>query len=247
MAVWGDDLLLVTRSGGVFHFVDGQGLVRTEIETPDNGLAAYQAVAQSEEYGDMVHKPDTMRYNDLIYVDTPDLTGLAVAYTFFDEERTCYGSRIGRLQLDPGAPFDPDLQVAEADWEIVFETSPCLELNPTWTALDGLMAGGRMAFEAPSTLYYGSGEYHLDGVHTYDVGIQDDDNDYGKVVAIDLLTREPRHVSKSHRNMQGVALDLRNPGEGTMSRCPPSCPIRSHSRQERQCPTRTSKDPRLTA
>ena len=208
MAVWGDDLLLVSRSGGVFHFVDGQGLVRTAIETPDNGLAAYRDVAQSEECGDMVHKPETMRYNDLIYVDTPDLTARAVSYRFFDEERTCYGSRIAWPQLEPGALFKPELRVAEDDWEITFETSPCLELNPTWTALDGLMAGGPMAFEAPSTFYYGSGEYDLDWVHTCDIGIQDDDTDYGKVIAVDLLTGVSRHVSNGDRNMQGVALDL---------------------------------------
>ncbi len=36
------------------------------------------------------------------------------------------------------------------------------------------------------TLVLGSGEYHLDGVHTYDAGIQSSKSDYGKVIAINL-------------------------------------------------------------
>lgn len=64
-----------------------------------------------------------------------------------------------------------------------------------------------MAFQAPSTLYLGNGDFHLDGIHTYDVGVQDDATDYGKILAIDVRTGAARHVSKGHRNLQGLAID----------------------------------------
>ena len=51
------------------------------------------------------------------------------------------------------------------------------------------MAGGRMAFKAPNLVYWGVGEYHLDGIYRPDVGIQSDDTDYGKTLEVNLDTR----------------------------------------------------------
>jgi len=206
LAPWGDDLLVLNRRGTIRRLVEGEGVLPTAIETPENGLEAYEAHVAAEDDPRFFHRPDRQRFNDLMLVDSGPLHGLAVSYSFFDPEAVCYGSRVAWIDVPRGETAASFAAAAE-DWEVIFETSPCLELNPTWTAFDGIMAGGRMAFEAPSTLYYGSGEYHLDGVHTYDVGIQSPDNDYGKLVAIDLATREARHHSTGHRNMQGVAID----------------------------------------
>lgn len=131
--------------------------------------------------------------------------GLALSYTFFDPERICYGTRVDWLPVPEGSART--VTAAPGDWQRAFETAPCLELNPGWTALDGQMAGGRMAYAGDGKLILGSGEYHLDGVHTYDAGIQSDDTDYGKVIEIDLASGTARHLSKGHRNLQGVAVD----------------------------------------
>lgn len=207
MTVWDDDLIVVARTGRVLRLIDGEGLVETSIATPPNGLSEYRDLAASEAYSDYRHKPDSIRYNDITYVDAGSLRGLALSYTFFDPDRVCYGSRVAWLSLADDMTSISEARADAGDWRVVFETSPCLDLDPDWAAIDGLMAGGRMAFLAPSTLYFGSGDYHLDGVHTYDAGIQSDDSDYGKMIAIDLATGEARHVSKGHRNTQGVAVD----------------------------------------
>ena len=210
LAVWGDDLLVITRRGTVRRLIEGEGIVETDIETPENGLADYEAVAASEEFSSYTHKAFQVRFNDLVYVEdgARDLRGLAVSYTFFDADRLCYGSHVAWTEIGPDVVSAATFAVGEEDWEILFETQPCLELNPTRTALEGIMAGGRMVYDARTgELFYGSGEYHLDGVHTYDIGIQSDDNDYGKVIAISLESFESRHVSIGHRNMQGMALD----------------------------------------
>ncbi len=206
LAPWGDDLLVLNRRGTIRRLVEGEGVRPTSIQAPDNGLEAYEALAVSEEYASFSHRPDRQRFNDLMLVDSGPLHGLVISYSFFDADEVCYGSRVAWLEV-PRSATAATLEAAPEDWEVIFQTSPCLELNPTWTAFDGIVAGGRMAFEAPSTIYFGSGDYHLDGVHTYDIGLQSSDNDYGKVIAIDLATREAQHHSIGHRNMQGVAID----------------------------------------
>ena len=206
LAPWGDELLVMHRRGTIRRLVEGEGVFPTAISAPENGLKDYEKVARSEKYSSFFHRADRMRFNDLMHVDTPQLHGLIISYSFFNNDDVCYGSRVAWLDV-PRDAKPSTFEAAATDWRVIFETQPCLELNPTWTAFDGIMAGGRMAFEAPSTLYFGSGEYHLDGVHTYDVGIQSPDTDYGKVIAIDLLSGEARHHSIGHRNMQGVAVD----------------------------------------
>jgi len=206
LAVWGQDLLVMDRLGTIRRLVEGQGIVPTGIGVPDNGRTAYEAVAAAPAYAGYAHRPDRHRYNDLVHVDGPALHGLALSYSYFDAEQVCYSSRVAWIDV-PRGTAPADFTAAPEDWEMIYETAPCLPLNPTWTAFDGIMAGGRMAFDGGTTLYFGSGEYHLDGVHTYDVGIQSPDTDYGKVIAIDIATGQSRHVSIGHRNMQGVAID----------------------------------------
>ncbi len=206
LAPWGDELLVMHRRGTIRRLIEGEGFFSSSIATPDNGLADYEHIAVLEEFSDFSHRPAGMRYNDLVFVDTAGLHGLAISYSFFNADEICYGSRVAWLDVPHGA--DPStFEAVSSDWRVLFETSPCLELNPTWTAFDGIMAGGRMAVDKGGTLYFGSGEYHLDGVHTYDVGIQSPETDYGKVIAIDIATGEARHHSIGHRNMQGVAID----------------------------------------
>ena len=207
LAVRGDRLIVMNRLGQLFA-TDGASDLRAldRITLPDSGRAAYLAAIETPKYADFHHKPFSFRYNDLLWAESGQQSGFAVSYTFYDPARECYGTRVAWAAAEAGAALET-LQISASDWSVLFETRPCLPLNPTWTAIDGLMAGGRMAFEAPSTLYLGSGDYHLDGIHTYDVGLQSDQTSYGKVIAIDLADGSDRIVSKGHRNPQGVALD----------------------------------------
>lgn len=207
LATWGDTLLVMNRRGTVRHLTEGEEIVPTGIMLPDNGRLAYEAVAADPAYADFVHRPQRHRYNDLMLVDGPDRHGLALSYSFFDADRVCYGSRVAWLDVPRTARPDT-FEASPDDWDIIFETTPCLPLNPTAVAFDGIMAGGRMDFAAPDTLYVGVGEYYLDGVHSYDVGIQSPETDYGKVIALNLTDGTATHHSVGHRNLQGVTLDL---------------------------------------
>lgn len=208
LTVWGDEILIIARDGTIYFLKDDEKIVRSSIEPPKNGYSAYQKAASSEKYAQYRHKFNQFRFNDIEFISSESLNGLATSYTFYDAARECYGTRISWLEIASGEKVF-DFSASEGDWETVFQTKPCLPLNPEWTALDGQLAGGRIAFSPPSTLYLGSGDYHLDGIHTYDAGVQSDESSYGKVIAIDLSSRASRVVSKGHRNMQGVAVDER--------------------------------------
>lgn len=201
----GRRLIIMHRTGRLFQ-TNGEVVARLDnIQTPDNGLKAYEAFAASPDGQAYTHVPERVRFNDIEWV-AGARTGLATSYTFFDPDRLCYGTRVAFVPLAADVELDA-ADIAPEDWKVVFETTPCLPLNTGRPAIEGLMAGGRMDFAAPSTLYLGSGDYHLDGIHTRDVGIQSEDTSYGKVIAIDLATGDNRVMSRGHRNLQGMALD----------------------------------------
>lgn len=207
LAEWGKYLLIMTHSGDIFYLDESKGLLKTKISPPDSGIQGYMRVSKKVEYRNFSHKISKFRFNGIQFIKNNVLHGIAVSYTFFDEDKECYGTRVSWLPISLKVKTVLELSASKSDWEVVFDTSPCLALNPNWTALDGQMAGGRIVFLEPSTLVLGSGEYHLDGIHTYDVGIQSDETSYGKVIAIDLLNKESHIISKGHRNLQGLAID----------------------------------------
>lgn len=206
LSVWGDDILVMHGHGRLHYFEPGEGLVLSDVVVPDSGRRAYAALAQQEFPGRWT-RADAIRHNDVQYIDTGTERALLVSYTYVDTENVCYRSRISRLTIPDGIEDIRALSAGPEDWDLVYETNPCLPFNETRELIVGYMAGGRMAFKAPNLLYYGSGEYHLEGFYRPDSGIQSDASDYGKTLEINLETGETRHYSKGHRNLQGVVLD----------------------------------------
>lgn len=66
-----------------------------------------------------------------------------------------------------------------------------------------------MAYLGAHKIVLGSGDYHWDGVYAPKALAQLTDNDYGKVLEIDLENRTALKVSIGNRNMQGVIVDDR--------------------------------------
>ena len=206
LAKWGNQVILLHATGKVFSF-DGETIRPTNIETPDNGKSDYLGDAASEKYAKYEHRPKSIRYNDITFIDSEIFRGFAISYTFYDTARECYGTRVPTLAVPPQYNDPNEVQADPGDWRLLYESAPCLPLNPSWIALDGMMAGGRMAYNGAGKLILGNGDYNLNGIITYDVGIQDDAVDYGKVMEIDIQSGESRVISKGHRNLQGVAID----------------------------------------
>lgn len=203
---FGDELLLINQLGEIF-LVRDDAIEPTAISTPDNGLKDYIAAADNAEFAQFNINPKVIRYNDILYYRNEGEHGLVISYTEWRSEQRCYDTAIARLKLAQDATSILGMQADPEDWDIVYRTQPCLPLKNVITAIEGHMAGGRIAFKPPSTVFLGSGDYHWDGVYAPKIFAQSADNDYGKVLAISLDSSTAKRLTLGNRNMQGILLD----------------------------------------
>ena len=205
LAVLGSDLIVVDSQGEFMLYRDGFGIMSTNIETPENGKAAYVRLSQNPEHADLNHQPWSVRYNDVIAVERGNSTIIILSYTFFDEVRVCYGNRLVKISL-PSTSDLSAITVAAEEWELLFDSTPCLAFRNTDTALVGIQAGGRMALAPDGRLLLTMGDYAFDGLMVPEVGLMEPSVDYGKVLSIDIDSGDKRVVSVGHRNPQGIAV-----------------------------------------
>ena len=207
LTVWGSDLLVLHNSGRIYWLDPDQdaGLQISKITVPDHGGSDYRQLAAEKYPGRPVHA-DHVRYNDISYLETENGRGLALSYTFVDADKECYYTRVSWYSIPDHVKSVREIVTTKSDWNHIYSSKPCLKFNKVGPLLRGVAAGGRMAFKAPNTIFLGSGDYGRDGINNSDVGIQSNDSDYGKIVQINLASGESRHVSKGHRNPQGVTV-----------------------------------------
>ncbi|WP_298845121.1 PQQ-dependent sugar dehydrogenase [uncultured Roseobacter sp.] len=200
-----DGVILLTHDGLMYHATGPDDVTGLKIELPENGFLDYQEDAVGR-FSDLEHLLGNFRYNDILMIQRAGGRELYASFTRYFQEDACFVNAIARLSLPDGSVRDAS--VPASDWETVFETAPCLPLKPHRLALEGHMAGGRMAFDGDQTIYMGSGDYHFDGsIHSPDLVISNDDSyEYGKVMALNIETLETLMLSRGNRNMQGLAL-----------------------------------------
>lgn len=207
LASWNDEVLVMHKSGRVHYLEGDEGLVVADMAPPDNGKEGYVRLANSPKYAGRPARVDALRYNDLEFIEDGERRGFLISYTYIDEAAECYRTRINFAPVGSDIASIRDVSISPEDWDLVWESNPCLPFNETAELLLAYMAGGRMAYKAPGLLYLGHGEYHADGIYRADAGIQDPDTDYGKTIEIDLNAGTSRVYSIGHRNLQGVTLD----------------------------------------
>ncbi len=207
LTVWDEDLIVMHKTGQIFWLDRDQeeGLQRAPLTLPDNGFDGYVKLA-ADKYPGRMTRADALRFNDIEYINSGAHRGLLLSYTFVDVEQECYRSRVSWLALPDTVTSIRDAEFGPDDWEIAYDSDPCLEFNESAELMVAYTAGGRIGFKAPNLVYLGNGDYHREGIYRPDSGIQDDNSDYGKVVEINLDTRTSRHVSKGHRNLQGMVV-----------------------------------------
>jgi len=202
----GHTLLLLTHEGAIWS-VHGTTPQRTRISAPDNHFAAYKAATETGKYRHLKHALEFFRYNDILHYE--DVAGrfLVVSYTEWRPELECYGTALARMPLDVRDADPATMAAVPEEWAVFFRTKPCLPLKDTMRALEGHMAGGRIAYAGHGKIILGSGDYHWDGLYAPKSLPQGTDNDYGKVLEIDVATGESQHLSIGNRNVQGVMVD----------------------------------------
>ncbi len=203
----GDTVLLMTHEGGFFAIRSPEDVVRVGIAPPENGFDDFVAATQSEKYGHLSHVPRDFRYNDVAFVEADGERALFLSYTDYDPTGECVANVVARLELPQDLSDIRGVEAGPDDWREVFRSTPCLPFKEQCRPMGLHMAGGRLAFSAPSTLYLSSGNYEREGICADVEVVQDPDTDYGKIIAIDVATGEAAHYSIGHRNPQGIALD----------------------------------------
>jgi hypothetical protein len=192
---FGEDAVLLTHEGRIFAGRSAPEIQETAIQVPDNGFEALEAAARSDRFDDLLFHLGKIRYNDILHFRTARRHGLAVSFTNWDDRNECYSTAVAILDLDLATSSIMEVSARPEDWKVVFRTEPCLPLKRQWRAIEGHMAGGRLAFAPPSTILLASGDYHWDGLYAPAALAQKPDNHYGKVVAISLESGRARTIS----------------------------------------------------
>lgn len=205
----GSELLLLTHDGRFFAGSADRGFRQIhKIVPPDNGYRQYFEATHRPPYDPAVQNYAHYRYNDIAFFPTASGAGLLISYTYYDDAKACHTTRLSRFDLSSAAISAEDLAIGAGDWRLLYETVPCLPLNPTGPAIRVKMAGGRMVVEsATGTVYLASGSYETRNPNGTAAISQDPANDYGKVLTIDVATGTARRLSSGHRNPQGIAKD----------------------------------------
>ncbi len=207
---FGPDVLLLPYDGQIRAARSADDIRTTGLQAPDNNRAAYQSLAHDPAYEQYTVIQNSLRYNDILHYQSDDARGLIVSYTevHTEAEDVCYTNTLAQLEIPQSVSTIAEVTASPDDWNILYRTKPCLPFKERFAALEGIMAGGRLAFQAPSTILMTSGDYHIDGMRSNGAGIaQDPDVEYGKVLAVDVLTGAARTLSSGHRNPQGISVD----------------------------------------
>ncbi len=195
MALWGSDVLVVTREGG-FHLMrpDRSGFDRLDIPAPFD-FGALQ---------DLIELSDERRYVGAKGIEvrrTPGGWELFVAHNIAHPDRGCSALALSKMLLDgtgPGVrPAGP--------WQKIFETTPCIEASFR-THLD--QTGGILEFGSDGRLLMTVSDFGIDNHRESRETIYPSDPNvsYGKLFTVDPDTGEARILSLGHRNPQGLAV-----------------------------------------
>lgn len=214
---WREYLVLLTHEGKIY-FIDAEHhLALSRIAAPFNGFDDYVKDAAKPPFNTVQHRFEYFRYNDIVSFTEADREGFIVSYTKYDKTNACYTTTLSRLYVDEISDVVTD-PVPANRWTDIYQTHPCLPLKSQWRAIEGHMAGGRMVFDGKRAIYLASGDYAWDGIYGPRTipGTDPDDNpavaqdpaaDYGKVIAVDVVTGQAHQVSRGNRNTQGIAID----------------------------------------
>lgn len=208
-ASYGKELILLTFDGA-FYKVGDEGASQLALEPPKNGRRDLTAMAESGDFPQYNFNPMNLtqpRFHDVLFAASGTGASLLVSYTEWRSEKQCYNTAVASIELPMPLPSLSHLEGRESDWQVIFRSRPCLPLKANNKALEGHMAGGRLAYRPPSYLYLSSGDYHWDSTHHPVALAAQRDNDYGKVIEINLANAQSKRFAHGLRNPQGIIVD----------------------------------------
>jgi aldose sugar dehydrogenase len=125
------------------------------------------------------------RAHDITFL--PDRKEVAVLYDQFDDA-------LGKLRTVVSVlPIDGGNLMSTGDWQMKFTSE-------TFDPGNAAFSGGRMAYRGQDKLYLSVGDHAI-----YDPRVSQESNTaFGKIIELDLSSKQWRTVSKGHRNVEGL-------------------------------------------
>lgn len=202
----GDGYLVAAR-GGELHYI--------ELDWPDSAQHQQMALVVPTEKERFLQEPITEK-NDrlplqfgvkgLLAEQQGDQLRLYASYHYWKQEQQCAVMRVGRAELN----MDHFLSSEDGQWQVLFESSPCLELDSRHNRTGGdgtfLQAGGQLISYDEDRLLITVGDHFMDGIHNADL-VQTPEASYGKTWLLDKRTGQAEMYSLGHRNAQGLTRD----------------------------------------
>ena len=204
------------NGGGISTFstgyllATGEGLLHFFSVDPANGVLNAKQLHQSiplnsDAYLEQGPKEGLwlFRVMDILVREEGKRFTLFASHHHWNLDMHCFAIRVSKLEGDTDAFLAGTM---EGDWQTVFETKPCLPLKsgPRGRPFSGDESGGRMVFLDDRTILLTVGDHQFNGWESTQILAQDDSNDYGKTLTIDLSSGRGDLFTKGHRNPQGL-------------------------------------------
>lgn len=190
-----DDVLLITRLGAFFRLAPGDTAFRPIALTSPN------EVIQSDIFYRRPKDFASLGYKDLILRVTADEIEITVSEARIDRDNVCVGLVVSQASLHR----DAVVTTSDPNWREVWRSQPCIR---SAGGSFPFQSGGDMAFMADGRLAIFVGDFGVDGHNRKTDGVdpQANDNDYGKIIAIETKTGAAEILSRGHRNPGGLAI-----------------------------------------
>ena len=201
-----DERLLYATGHGKFGLITRDGNVSILPFSVDMAMEAlwHHPVSQAKNFD-----PNWFRITDISLARSrPEgRYELLVGHHHFDVQRGCVELWLSRGEL---ATHGDSLALV-APFQKVLATQPCITFegteDPGTFAFNGWASGGRVLRLANNKVLFSTGDHKWNGLRGYPAVSQSDESTLGKILLVDLETKESKVFAKGLRNPQGLVMD----------------------------------------
>lgn len=193
----GERLLLLTADGAL-HLLRAErsGFDRLDLPLPADRAAAQELFVREKD-------KNSIGAEGLAVRQTDEGWEIFVSHSRAHAEESCITLAVSRI----GLQNEGGQLAASGSWEQIFETAPCLPTPDSFP----FQSAGMLAFASSGRLLLASGDHGYDDFNRTSplAKVGEDDNDYGKLIAIDTETGEAERLARGFRNASGLTVDDR--------------------------------------
>lgn len=198
VAAVGDHLLVVGRRGIVDYLAADGTIQSLGLKVP----MKLEALLASDVSKDRRFRLQFFRVHGLLALKSaPDTFDLLVSHHRF--EGSCIDWVISRVRL---RDIGNRLEVVNPEWEEIFKATPCIPFETRGVIFVGHQAGGKMVASGEDKILFSVGDHRFDGVYTDNKAPMDPNSHLGKIILLDLKSREAEIFASGLRNPQGLVL-----------------------------------------